>query len=274
MSALSDREGATNGSAKTSRRKTSTGFPVVTLPEAAEIMQEAGKLGFEHSVEAFAGYMGHTTTNSGAFRQRLAALRSWGLITGRGDTVAITEVGQRLAVTGSEDDERRALREAFQNCEIFARLYGLLAKNQPLPIGNLAAKAVHDLGVAPRAKDKFVDSFAASAVSAGLAETVEDGTVLLLADDPGEGAAEQPSPDLRSPTRVETPTREHPREAPIIVKQRWPIEKGEIVLEIRSSERLPGAVFGSVGRVVEMLEELAEALSPMEVGSSSSQQGE
>ena len=49
-----------------SRRKPTTGFPIVPLPEAAKIIREAGKYGFEHSVSAFARFMGHSSTNSGA----------------------------------------------------------------------------------------------------------------------------------------------------------------------------------------------------------------
>ena len=41
-------------------RKRSRGFPVVPLSEAAQILKEAGKYGFEHSTASFAAHMGHS----------------------------------------------------------------------------------------------------------------------------------------------------------------------------------------------------------------------
>ena len=81
------------------RRKRATGFPVVSLAEAAAILKEAGKYGFDHSTAAFASYMGHSTTNSGAFRQRLAAFRDWKLIAGRGDRLAMTDIARMIALS-------------------------------------------------------------------------------------------------------------------------------------------------------------------------------
>jgi len=95
------------------RRKPSTGFPVLDLGEAASVLTRASQHGWEHTVAEIAGYMGHATTNSGAFRTKLAALRDYGLVSGRGKSLEITQVGRKIAVPESEQERLAALQEAF-----------------------------------------------------------------------------------------------------------------------------------------------------------------
>jgi len=254
-----------NGGAPVRRRKRSTGFPVVSLSEAATILQEAGKYGFEHSTAAFATYMGHSTTNSGAFRQRLAAFRDWGLIAGRGDSLAMTELGRIVAVPTDEQAERRALQDAFMNSPEFLKLYEGSAKGQPLTAAPLGARAVHDFGISPGSKDKFVQSFSESAVAAGLAERTDDGQLVLRArDEDGAGltgaaastaaaaSVADPAPTLAKPQR--------PAALPV-VHQTWEIDEGTISFEIATTKPLPASAFVTVGEVVASLERLAATLA-------------
>jgi hypothetical protein len=246
----------------TKRRKPSAGFPVVPLPEAAKIIREAGKYGFEHSVSAFARYMGHSTTNSGAFRQRLAAFRDWKLIAGRGDTIVFTETAKAIAVPTDAAAERQALQTAFMNCAIFAALYEGVAKGQAIEAQNLGAKAVHELGVAPNAMDRFTSSFVDSAVAAGLAEADNGEFVLLDA-----GSAEEPREldgDADDEPPATTPDANLGRvrvgQAPPIVHQAWTLPGGTVVFEVRLDRPLPAGVFAQVGAVVEQIESLADRL--------------
>ena len=170
-------------------RKRGTAFPVVSLPETARILREAGKYGFEHHTASFATYMGHSSTNSGAFRQRLAAFRDWELIDGRGDTLTMTEVARRIAMPTDEAAEREALQQAFKNCEVFTGLYEKMAKGQPLDRDGLAAQAVHGFGVSPAKAPQFVRSFVESVLAAHMAATDDQGNVVLL----DHGTVEQAS---------------------------------------------------------------------------------
>jgi hypothetical protein len=253
------------------RRKKSTGFPVVSLDEAATILKEAGKYGFDHSTSMFASYMGHSTTNSGAFRQRLAAFRDWKLIAGRGDSLSMTDIARKIALPPDAEVERQALREAFMNSPVFARLYEDMGKNQPLAQSNLGSKAVHDFGIAPGSRDKFVQSFVDSAVAAGLGEVTDDGQIVLrtmLEDSSDSGRANSddggaPSdPDVRSGTPGST-VRSQPaaRHGSPVVHQAWDIDEGSIVFEIRTDKPLPATAFITVGEVVASLEHLAATLA-------------
>lgn len=257
------------------RRKRSTGFPVVSLAEAAAILKEAGKYGFEHSTAAFATYMGHSTTNSGAFRQRLAAFRDWKLIAGRGDSLAMTETGRMIAVPTDDRAEKRALHAAFMNSPEFLKLYERSAKGQPLTASRLGARAVHDFGVSPGSKDKFVQSFSESAIAAGLAEWTDDGHVVLLPlDTDGEGerglvGSPTPAVPLTSPDPVRTkpqppsPQLSSRQSAPPVVHQTWEIDEGTITFEIATAKPLPASAFVTVGDVVASLERLANTLAPV-----------
>lgn len=252
------------------RRSRSTGFPVVSLEEASKILKEAGKYGFEHSTAAFATYMGHSTTNSGAFRQRLAAFRDLKLIAGRGDNLAMTDIGRMIAVPKDDRSERQALQAAFRNSPEFLRLYDDSAKGQPLAAGPLGGRAVHDFGIAPGSKDKFVQSFSESAIAAGLAERNDEGHLVLLVPKDDEPVAEKPHVDARQTLAAERePGRTQlsiTRGVPPVVHQTWQIDQGTITFEIAASKPLPASAFVTVGEVVASLERLASTLAPEPAG--------
>lgn len=273
MSADEESNGDDNGNTRTSsrRRAKSTGFPVVALDEASQILKEAGKYGFDHSTAAFAGYMGHSTTNSGAFRQRLAAFRGWKLIAGRGDSVTMTEIARMIAHPTDDAAATRALQAAFRNCDVFWKLYEGSAKGQPLEEGPIGGRAVHDFGVAPGSKAKFVQSFVNSAAAAGLAELADDGKVVLRSidavpanevaatDDPEPAGGPSPQVATHSGRRSSTSSATKP-----VVHQVWGIDGGDIVFEINTNLPLPATAFVTVGEVVASLERLASTLSTVD----------
>lgn len=265
-------------------RKRGTAFPVVSLPEAARILKDAGKYGFEHHVGSFATYMGHSSTNSGAFRQRLAAFRDWELVEGRGDTLTLTETARRIAMPTDEAAECQALQQAFKNCDVFTGLYDKMAKGQPLDRDGLAAQAVHGFGVSPAKAHQFVRSFVESVVAARVAEEDDQGNVVLLepgiaeqADSPdasGEGSA-NPDPDqTRDALPLHTIHGQPSDAASPTIRQSWPIAGGQITLEVRSEESLPATAFGAIGDVVTKLEELAASLGPADESDVTDEGGE
>lgn len=243
------------------RRSRGTGFPIVPLPEAVGIIREAGKYGFEHSVSAFARYVGHSTTNSSAFRQRLAAFRDWNLVTGRGDTVAFTDTARTIALPRDATAEQAAL----MNCAVFVSLYERVSKGQKVDAQRLGAIAVHDLGVSRTSSDRFTASFVASAVAAGLARDADDGRLILLdlehveqddallvpAGDDGEDHTPRPIAA--------------PRAQPVI-RQEWEVTGGSVLIELRLDRPLPASLFSAVGAVVKEAEALAKALGEHAAG--------
>lgn len=243
----------------TVKKSRGTGFPVVSLPEAAKILAQAGKYGIQHAATAFAGYMGHKTTNSGAFRQRIAAMRDWKLITNSGDPIVMTEIGQAIALPIDSGAEAKALRQAFKNCELFMKVYEASAKGVPLDLESIGNNAVLNHGINAAAKQKFVSSLRDSAIHAGLAEVSEKGKITFLSESDS------------TPTDEPPPAQENGNEGPASggfdegrgvprVHQTWQITGGQIVLDVSTSEPLPAAIFSKVGEVVLQLEQLAEGL--------------
>jgi hypothetical protein len=155
------------------RRKRGIGFPVVDLSEAVSVLRRAGKHGSEHSITAFATYLGHSTPNSGSFKRRIAAFRDWKFIAGAtGDRVMFTDLGRRVAYPGDAARARQDIQEAFRNCELFMRVWDDSAKGVPLDLESLANLGVRELGVAPVSKERFARSLSVSAVVAGFAKQV------------------------------------------------------------------------------------------------------
>lgn len=245
------------------RRKPSTGFPVLDLGEAASVLVRASQHGWEHSVAEIAGYMGHTTTNSGAFRAKLAALRDYGLVSGRGESLEITQIGRNIAVPEIEQERLAALQEAFANT-VFGPVYQESVKGSPISIDSIGRRAVNRLGVAPASQGQFGDVFARSAVAAGLAETTSDGKVTLGAKAHVRSAA---SESLGAPggAQYEEPSVSgHPFSRPAfkpVLDQHWPFTDGEVALTVTIARPLSSADFTSIGAVVAQIEKLVAGLA-------------
>ncbi len=244
----------------TETRRRGTGFPVVPLPEAARTLRRVAKHGPEHSLGAFAQYLGHGTSNSGPFRAKLAAFRDWKLVTTSGNRVVLTALGKQIAQTDEGPEEVAALRQAFAQCAIFASVYEDSAKGTALDADKLSKKAVLELGVAAASADTFVRSLIESAEAAGLAESIDGGKkvkFLSIQEDemPASDQLVDEGPVGRGPGLSE-PNR-HSR---VVVSQTWPTPLGAVVLEIRSSQPLPAAAYSQVAEAVAAVEKLANVL--------------
>lgn len=247
------------------RRPRGTGFPVVPLADAVQVIKELGKYGKEHSLDGLATTAGHTTTNSGAFKSKVAGYRDWGLLTGTGNTILITDLAWRLAHPDDAGTERAALREAFFNAEAFTDLYRDVSKGQPLSVENLGNKAVQSYGVAASSKTKFIRSFVDSAITAELATRAEDGGVKFFDAEgsvdekpvnEGDLNAEKDAPPLGlSDARGNEDTG-----AQVVLRQAWPTGTGQVLLEIRSRDPLEAGAFALIGELVGKGQELAASL--------------
>jgi hypothetical protein len=266
-----DQPSATTGSSapdKTATRSAKHGksFPVVPLLEAANTLANAGKYGPEHGLAAFAGYLGHSTTNSGPFRTKLAAFKDWKLVTQTGDKITMTSLGKRIAMSEDPSMEIDALREAFMGCKIFASIYDSSAKGQLLDLQQIGKNAVLNLGVAAGSREKFVLSLSQSAAAAGLAELTEDQKKLrFLAEEigsPGPKVNSQPASESgHEQTRtVRVPEHKDLPAATTVLRQVWPTRHGEVVFEVKSRQPLSADAFSLLGAVVESAKSLADSL--------------
>jgi hypothetical protein len=245
------------------RRKATTGFPVLDLGEAASVIARASQHGWEHSVAEIAGYMGHATTNSGAFRAKLAALRDYGLISGRGEFLEITQIGRKVAIPETNEERVTALQEAFANTA-FGPLYQESVKGSPISIESIGRRAVNRLGVAPASQGQFGEVFARSAVAARLAETTGDGKITLMTKPQTRQSDEENPESVGRMAGESRPALGQPSDPPSprpVVNQNWPFPDGEVRLTIAVARPLSAADFASIGSVVAQIEMLVAGLT-------------
>jgi hypothetical protein len=266
---------------KATERKRGIGFPQMTLQDAVDAIVVAGQNGASHSVDAFAAYLGHQTTNSGAFKGKLAALRDYGLIL-RGDKerVTLSERAQDLVMLAPDHYQaKHLLLPAFENCRAFGTVHADSAKNTPLEIPRIRTTVVMRHGVASDQADKFVDVFIKSAVFAGIADSdgakvrlyprdvVFRGTDATSAGDStyedvdtsmsavsGTGSVGQyftPSMVVNTMTSV-----------PTALRQAWDIDGGEIEFVIRTRKPLPPEIYALVADMALVAKKMAGLLQP------------
>lgn len=250
------------GDARRRRRKPATGFPVLDLGEAASVVARASQHGWEHTVAEIAGYMGHATTNSGAFRAKLAALRDYGLVSGRGAALEITPVGRRIAVPETEGERLAALQEAFASTA-FGPLYQESVRGSPISVDSIGRRAVNRLGVAPGSQGQFGEVFARSAAAAGLAETAGEGKITLTTK-PQARASDGENPEFADRPPTDGPPAPGPAGRPAlkpVLDQHWPFPDGDVALTVTIARPLSAADFASIGSVAAEIEKLVAGLT-------------
>ena len=250
------------------RRRPFKSFPSLDLGEVTDVLVKASHMGWQHSVGEFAGYLGHQTTNSGAFRSKLAALRDYRVISGRGDDIEITDLGRQIAVAESEMARDTALQEAFMST-VFGSLHEDMSKDISVPIDNLGKRAVNRFGIAPGAQGQFADAFARSAERAKLGERQPDGSIVLRrrlsAADHDLGNDSTQSAEIGT-VGAGTPSTGAKTPKPVI-DQRWDLgQGGEVAFVVRISGPLSAASFSVVGKAVAAIEDLVSVLRNEDAG--------
>ncbi|WP_124705834.1 winged helix-turn-helix domain-containing protein [Sulfuriferula multivorans] len=136
-------------------------FPYYNLQlsiDAAKIVHEKG--GGACTREQLASYLGYSAVKNGGFLSRVSAARMFGLIEQEGDTIRVTERGQKILSPVIESEREQALIDSFMSVELFNKFYEQF-KGNTLPaetgIKNLFLtqyKVVHDR-IAPTIKIMF-----------------------------------------------------------------------------------------------------------------------
>jgi hypothetical protein len=91
-------------------------FPYADLAEAEKAVGHVAGSGGRCLPEQLAAWLGHSKLNSGAFRNKVAAAKQFGVLEGSRNSIALTELGRRLA-------DRTALAQARVEAFLAAPLY-------------------------------------------------------------------------------------------------------------------------------------------------------
>lgn len=153
-------------------------FPAYTLETAIQTIDEARKFGRTVTDAQIAG---EGSTNSGSFLRKKAALGYYGLISGRGEDVHITDLAESILYP-KENERESSIKVAFLTPEIFKRLYQSTAKNVPISLSILGNILIRNYNIQPSAKNEFISVFVRSGIFAGLLNYTDDtkSTIILL----------------------------------------------------------------------------------------------
>lgn len=271
MTEIESNTDAETAKGKAPKRAPGASFPSMSLSEAVTLIKKVASYGNTHTTAAVASFLGHQTSNSGPYRTKLAALKDYGLLSGRGDDLTVTPLALELVHPGLDADPKSSLSRAFRSCKLFASVYDGLPKDRDLEVVALANSALHNHGVATQAKDAFASSFVKSGETAGLLVLVDGGKIRLL-DEAAEGPSDSVNPDSggahasRIPKGSVTPALPPVPES-AVVNHSWQITGGTIRFIVESSRPLPATAYSMIGSVIEAGDKLAAMLGPAEVAS-------
>lgn len=168
------------------RGRSTIEFPYLDLDNAIEIVKAIHRVeGDRCEWNQLATALG-VSAEGGGFRMRLLTAKTFGLLTYERGQVMLTDCGIRAA---DPAHEKRARFEAYMNVQLFKQLFERL-NGQTLPPVAAIERAIENLGVAPKQKEKARQVFQRSAKQAGLFELSTD----RLSTPPGlnQSAPKQP----------------------------------------------------------------------------------
>jgi hypothetical protein len=159
-------EEAPKNKPKQQREQSTIDFPYLGLDVAVEVVKAVNATGGQASrIEQAAAHLGEKP-NTGAFRNKLAAARTFGLATYSyaGGTVALTPLGLQVA---DPDQEKKAKAEAFLQVALYRRVYEEYKGVALPPTTQALEAAMVGMGVSVKQKDKARQVFQRSAQEAG-----------------------------------------------------------------------------------------------------------
>jgi len=146
------------------RERSTIGFPYNDLNDGVGVARAVHALGDRCTHDQLAPQLGYSTIDNGAYLQRLATARHFGLVSTAKDGVTITPLGHRMV---DPPQEAGARAEAFMTVPLYRALYDRY-RGYPLPSSNIGLEAVLvELGVAAKQKDKARQALQRSAEQAG-----------------------------------------------------------------------------------------------------------
>ncbi len=277
---MSDTEGAVATSTeaattpKATKRPRGASFPSMSLSDAVAMIKKIASYGTTHTNAAVASFLGHSTANSGPYRSKIAALKDYGFLNGRGDDLNVTPLALEITHPGLDANIQASMRAAFLKCTLFQTVYTALPKDTELQVGALANSAMHNHNVAAQAKDTFATVFVKSGVAAGLIEEIDSDHVKLSdghsagtpeMDDAEDDVAPEPEPATQLSQGTGRITPPSLPDAKALVSHAWPISGGVVRFTVESSTPLPAAAYSVIGTVIAEGDKLAALLTETEV---------
>ena len=156
-------------------------FPYYTLADsvvAAKVIHERG--GGVATRDQLAAFLDYSSTNNGAYLNRVAAAKLFGLIISEGSQFRLTQRATAILMPAYREDAPRALAEAFLSVPLFKAVYEECKGQQLPPEFGLKNLLRNKLSVGPSVLDTAVRTLMASAEDAGFFATRGSRTHLIM----------------------------------------------------------------------------------------------
>lgn len=155
-------------------------YPQYDLDSSVEVARQITNRGVGatvtgHELAAFLGYSG---TNNGAYLNRLAAARLFGLIDGRTNSITASDRATRILHPDYPETAERARLEAFRSVPLFGAFLEAF-RGRPLPDeGGMLNTLVGRYGIPDRDARMVLSRLLSSAEQAGLFRTAGSGRMI------------------------------------------------------------------------------------------------
>jgi hypothetical protein len=179
-------------------------FPVYDLGACvavAKAIHEKG--GGSATDDHLAAFLGYKSANNGAFVNRVAASKLFGLIEGGPTHRTITQLAQKILMPIRDTDPRQGLVEAFMRVPLYSKVYDEYKGKELPPQFGLKNALRTQFGVTPKRIDRALAALIDSAETAGFFDVRGSRTQLIMpaiaprpaptptSDDSEEGAEDQ-----------------------------------------------------------------------------------
>lgn len=156
-------------------------FPRLSLTAGIKIIKEASQLKGKIARTTFAQFGARKnekpSITSGAFNDKINALRSFGLITIENENIELTDLANKIVDPLNTEEVEKALLQCFMNIETFKGLFNTLKTETPVTQTVLQEQAVNTIGINRNQRKKFVDFFVNAAERVGLIARIDKNTI-------------------------------------------------------------------------------------------------
>ncbi len=156
------------GDGEKAGRKHGRSFIYLSLGDAEVAVRKIDQHERRMTKKSFAQALGHPDV-IGRFKQKLAALESYGLVTLEGNDVRLTELAMQMAYGGNEQARSQAKAKAFLSYDLFKQVFVECPKNQDHAMSYVDEFVSAHLKIVNERK-LFLKRFLESAAYAGLLE--------------------------------------------------------------------------------------------------------
>jgi len=184
---------------KQRRAQAEIAYPYVDLKGAisvARALYDHG--GGRGDYDSLSGWMGHETSTSGTYRQKVYAARDFGIVEINKDDIRLTQVGREIV---HEQSENKARVDAFLHVPLYSAIFEEYRSGQlPQDVG--LERHMQSLGVPQKQAARARQVFARSAEQAGFFDYGKDRLVRPVTDGSRQSADQEPPEELPSGEEV------------------------------------------------------------------------